>query len=227
MDLEQLLGEARALWRMRLTSSANRAQGWRVASALMLVTAFYVALQSGYRLPQITLPELPSFIFPLIVLAIAAILLFKIKPDLNVTDVSAHWNDLQRQVAFQTASLHLRVSLQVALWLFRLRDLTSLLVLPRLLPDGNLNLFVNFALISSHTWTSHIHAPRLLAGLAWHWQSALSEARRWWLSLALLLDGLIELSSFAFSPALSSQTIGLLEQRTPRSQSPLVLNLRC
>ncbi len=229
VDLEQLLGEARALWQARLASSSHRARGWQVASALVLVTAFFVGLQSGYRLPQITLPELPSFILPLIVIGIAAVFLFTIKPHLNVNtlDVSAHWDGWQKQVACRTATLQLRFSVQVALWLYRLRDLTSLLVLPRLLPDGNMALLVNFAFVSLHTWTSRIQTPRVAEALALHWQSALTEARRWLLALLLLLDALIEQVHASLTPALSSRAIHILEQRTPRSQSPLVLNLRC
>ncbi|NJM41893.1 MAG: hypothetical protein HC853_14630 [Anaerolineae bacterium] len=230
MDLEQWLGEARALWQARLASSAQRARGWQIASALMLITAFFVGLQSSYRLPQITLPELPSFILPLVVLALAAALLFKIKPHLNVNlniNVSEHWDEWQRQVAFSTATLHLRISVQIAVWVYRLRDLTSWLVLPRLLPDGNLALLVNFALVSLHTWTSRIQTPRVAQALALHWQSALSEARRLWVSFVLLLDELIEPTYSAFAPALSAQLVGLMDQHSPRSHSPLVINLRC
>ena len=226
MDLDKLLGEARAIWQARLASSSCRARGWQVASALVLVTTFFVGLQSGYRLPQITLPELPSFIFPLITLAIAAVFLFTIKPHLNV-NVSAHWDDWQKQVAFSTTTLQLRFSVQVALWVYRLRDLTSLLVLPRLLPDGNMALLVNFTLVSLHTWTSRIQTPRVAEALALHWQTALTEARRWVLALLLLLEEFFEPVQSSLLPVLSSHSISLLEQRTPRSQSPLVLNLRC
>ena len=131
-------------------------------------------------------------------------------------------------MACSTATLQLRFSVQVALWVYRLRDITSLLVLPRLLPDGNLALLVNFALVSLHTWTSRIQTPRVAEALALHWQSALTEARRWLLSLLLLLDELIEQVHASRSLALSSRAFNLIrEQHTPRSHSPLVLNLRC
>jgi hypothetical protein len=160
------------------------------------------------------------------------VLLFKIKPHLNVNlnvnvNVSKNWDDWQRHVTFSTATLHLQISVQIAVWVFRLRDLTSWVVLPRLLPDGNLALLVNFALVSLHTWTSRIQTPRVAQALALHWQSALSEARRVWVSFVLLLDEWLECTPSAFAPTLTAQSISLMEQRTPRSQSPLVLNLRC
>jgi hypothetical protein len=236
VDLDKLLSEGRALWQARLALTSHpsyRAKGWQVASALVFITTFFVALQSGYRLPQITLPELPSFIFPLVVLAASAILLYTIKPHLNfnaahtVGAVSAQWDAWQRRVACSTASLHLRLSVQAAMWAYRLRDLTSFLVLPRLLPDGNLALLTNFVLVSLHTWTSRIQMPHVTKTLALHWQFALSEARRLWLSLSQLLHELIEPTHLSLAPAPTSTTINQMAQHTPRSQSPLVLNLRC
>jgi membrane-associated HD superfamily phosphohydrolase len=126
IDLEQLASQARALWEAR-EGLAARSQMTELFSHAVLLTLFAAIVSAVDQMTQFHLRALPSTVLPFAVIAIALLILRRIKFQVNV-----QLPHVCVQLPFDTAPFLQRMSLQLTGIVERVNTLITTLPLPHL-----------------------------------------------------------------------------------------------
>jgi hypothetical protein len=125
IDLDQLTGQARALWQAQAGQMANSRTAYLLSRATLLALFASVVCMRG-ELTQITARELPALLFPFVIVMTALAWLRRINLQINRIALPAV------TLPFHAAPLMQRLSLQATTLANRLRELALSVPLPHI-----------------------------------------------------------------------------------------------
>lgn len=159
-DLDQLLGQARVLWQARTTGMASSRMSY-VLSRLTLLALFASVVSTRSELPTLTLHEVPSIVFPFVIVIVVGAWLRWINVQVAFSDLPSV------RLPFHAAPMLRRASLHVTALLSRARALAAT-PLPHIGFEGSeaVRIITLFAQRMSRSWLELRAALEALIQLA-------------------------------------------------------------